>query len=155
MRSLLKPALFVLFATVTAACASSGSAVRPVSQSVGTASRGDLDETLRQVLARNQYVLEREILETNMTYETRWRARAPFDDERELGATQAETRIVVNARPRSREANIYTVNMTVENRLMMGSGDWETLAPTPEFRTYAQSIVNELSRELLQGIRVR
>ena len=145
----------LLLALTLGACASTGGVRSGVTQSVGTSSRGELDETVRLILTRNQYVLEREVLETNMLYETRWRLRQPFEDERALGATQAESRIIVRARPRSREANIYTVTVTFENRIRTGDAEWVEVAATPEFTRYAQDIAGELSRELAQGIRVR
>lgn len=145
----------LLLALTLGACASTGGGRSGVTQSVGTSSRGELDETVRLILTRNQYVLEREVLETNMLYETRWRLRQPFEDERALGATQAESRIIVRARPRSREANIYTVTVTFENRIRTGDAEWVEVAATPEFTRYAQDIAGELSRELAQGIRVR
>jgi hypothetical protein len=86
---------------------------------------------------------------------TLWGVRQPFDDERALGATSAESRIIVRARPRSREANIYAVTIVVENRLRMEGGEWAELPATSEFSAYARSIASELSRELAQGIRER
>ena len=145
----------LLAVAMLAACASTGGGRAAVTRSLGTAPRGDLDSTLRTVLSRNQYVLERELLETNMLYETRWRVRQPFDDERSLGAVQAESRIIVRARPRSREANIYTVTMTVENRVRTGDAEWVQIPATAQFSAYAEELANELERELVQGIRVR
>jgi hypothetical protein len=148
----------VLLMLTFVACASTGGSAggaASVSSSVGTAPRAELDNTVRVILTRNLYVLERELLETNMLYETRWRVRQPFDDERALGATSAESRIIVRARPRSREANIYAVTIVVENRLRMEDGEWAELPATSEFSAYARSIASELSRELAQGIRVR
>lgn len=146
----------LLLAVILTACASAGGGGRAaVTQTVGTAARGDLDSTLRMVLSRNQYVLERETLETNMTYETRWRLRQPFDDERALGATQAESRIIVRARPRSREGNNYTVTMTVENRIRTGDAEWVQVPATEQFSAYARELTSELERELATGIRVR
>lgn len=144
-----------LLVMLVGACASTGGGRSEVTRSVGTSSRGELDQTVRTILTRNLYVIEREQLETNMLYETRWQVRQPFEDERAQGATQAESRIIVRARPRSREANIYTVSVTFENRIRTGDGEWVDLPATPDFTKYAQDIAGELSRELAQGIRVR
>ena len=155
MRAMKGMCALLLLALTLGACASTGGGRSEVTRSVGTSSRGELDETVRTILTRNQYVLEREQLETNMLYETRWRLRQPFADEVAQGATSAESRIIVRARPRSREANIYTVTVTFENRIRTGDGEWVELVATPEFTKYAQDIAGELSRELVQGIRVR
>lgn len=145
----------VLFLVSAAGCASAGTPSPNVTAQVGTAARSELDSTVRQMLQRWQYVLQREALETSLMYETGWRARQPFDDEQALGARAAESRIIVRARPRSREANIYTVAMTVENRLQLADGSWTTPAATSEFSRYARDLARQLEQELVQGIRVR
>ena len=144
--------LLLLFAT---ACAGGGAMRANVTRQLGIATRTNIDTYTRRILQRHQYVIQREALETNMYYETQWRPRTPFDDERELGATSAETRILIRARPRSREAETYTASMTFENRLQLQNGEWVTLAATDEFREYAQRISDELVGELARGIRVR
>lgn len=137
-----------------AACASSSNAPTLIHQ-LGTAPRAELTEKTRLVLQRNQYVIQRETLETNLMLETQWRARQPYADEAADGAVVAETRVIVRARPRSREANVYTANMVVENRLQLADGSWVTRPPTDEFSRYARELASELERELVQGIRVR
>lgn len=137
-----------------AACASSSNAPTVVRQ-LGTAPRAELAEKTRLVLQRNQYVIQRETLETNLMWETQWRARQPYDDEAAVGAVVAETRVIVRARPRSREANVYTANMVVENRVQLADGSWVSPPPSDEFSRYARELASELERELVQGIRVR
>ena len=150
----MKP-LALLLVLVVSACASGGGARANVSRQIGTSTPNDLETVVRRVLQKHQYVLQRQEAETNLYYETQWRARTPFDDERELGATSAESRIIVRARPRSREAQTYTASFTIENRLQMQTGEWVTLPPTAEFREYAAEIGDEMARELAAGIRVR
>jgi hypothetical protein len=157
MRRLFGP----LFLLALAACASSGGAgaSADVTQQVGTAPRADANAKSRAILQRHQYVVQREEgtsgRETNMYLETQWRPRVPFDDERALGAEAAETRLIVRARPRVRDGDVYTVAMTVENRLRMADGSWVSPPATSEFTAYARNIADDLRRELVQGIRVR
>ncbi|HUF51535.1 MAG TPA: hypothetical protein VMN60_11905 [Longimicrobiales bacterium] len=144
----------LLFVIALAGCASG--AARPyVTVQAGTAPRLDIDTKLKLVLQRHQYVLVREEQETNLYYETQWRPRTPFDDEQGVGATHAESRIIVRARPRSRETANYTVSFTVENRLRTADAEWVSSAVTDQFGRYARELGGEFTRELAQGIRVR
>jgi hypothetical protein len=149
-----------LVLVVLTGCASAGaSASADVSQQLGTSTRSEAAAKTRVILQRHQYVLQREEgvsgRETNMYLETQWRPRTAFDDERALGAEAAETRIIVRARPRVRDGDVYTVAMTVENRVRMADGAWVTPQATREFTAYARNIADDLRRELLQGIRAR
>lgn len=94
-------------------------------------------------------------MSSNLFYETRWRQRTPFADEAAMGAQAAETRLIVRARARSRESNVYTVSFMAENRLRMKDGTWAAPELTDEFHAYVRPIADDLNRELIQGIRVR
>jgi hypothetical protein len=140
------------------ACASTGGSTggaMSVTRNVGTSPRAEVDSKTRLIFQRHQYVLQREQLESNMYYESQWRARQPFDDEIEHGARSAESRLIVRARLRSRETDQYAVSLVVENRLQTVDGQWLTLAATPEFTAYARTIADDLADQLIQGIRVR
>jgi len=128
----------------------------------GLATARDVREKSLRVLQNHSYELEREEAPPNMYFLTRWRARTPFKDETELGAELAQTRFIVEARPRERGRDtragtltMYTVRVRVENELRReGETDWVQADPTDEFRAYAANIAALIRQELRIGIRV-
>lgn len=155
----LRLALPLILVALTSCASGGASASADVSQQLGTATRSEAVAKTHLILQRHQFVIQREegvsSRETNILIETQWQPRSPFADEQALGAQAAETRIIVRARPRVRDGDVYTVAMTVENRVRMEDGTWATPQATREFTAYARNIADDLRRELLQGIRVR
>ncbi len=127
---------------------------------LGAATSGDASEKTSRILQQYQYEFERSEGPPNIYLLTRWKQRLPFDDERELGIELAQTRFIVEARARTRSPDgpdVYNVRLRVENLFQMrgGAGDWETTGVvTPEFRTYANGVAEEMRAALVSGIRV-
>lgn len=111
-----------------------------------------------QVLQLYQYEIERQAESPNLTVQTHWRDRMPFDDEVEAGAQAVRTRILMLARERHQRAggaSVYTVRLTLENQAQTDiSSDWQPFEPTPEFRDYAADIAERLRTELRTGVRI-
>lgn len=125
----------------------------------GLATSRDVMEKSVRVLRNNQYDMEREDGPPNIYLLTRWRQRAPLGDEAEMGAEMAQTRFIVEARPRQRSPettdDVYTVRVRVQNELRMeGETDWVEADPTDEFRAYASHIAALIREELEVGIRI-
>ena len=118
---------------------------------IGTASKIDAYTLGMRVIQRFQYNVISEDTIMEIRLETDWRPRPPFDDEVALGVTAAESRLILDARPRghSELGDIYTIYLTVENRLRVGNmPDWSESINTPMFQEYAEGIVEDYKREL-------
>ena len=128
----------------------------------GLATARDVREKSLRVLQNHFYEMEREEGPPNIYVLTRWRARTPFKDETELGAELAQTRFIVEARPRERSRQtgdgrltMYTVRVRAENELRReGETDWVQADPTDDFHAYASHIAALIRQELTIGIRI-
>lgn len=158
MRNLSLALLGTLILIVLPACAGGGGGGASVSWDGGIATATDAVEAPQKILRDNQYQMERTQGPPNVYLLTRWRSRTPLADEAELGITDARTRFIVEARPRSRNpsgADLYTVRIRVENEGRgSGESDYASLEITPDFREYATRIANAIRDEIEMGTRV-
>ncbi len=149
--------MMAMVAMIVAGCASGGGGGSDarVDRNLGSATLSDLMERSHRVIRLHQFEVEREEEEGMYYLETRWRDRTLFDDERALGIQAAQTRVVIRGNPRSPTAQgqFYSVNILVENRVSLGSGEWRQEVLTDEFRGWANRIVEDLRRELDVGVR--
>lgn len=107
--------------------------------------------TLPRVLAQHGYLLEwQERRGGTYYFETQWKTRAPFEDERVLGAEYARTQVRFYAQPRDR---LYSVRIEVDNVLGTNSGDWAQAPRTEMFGRYARRIATDVRSELSTGMR--
>jgi len=159
MRSLSLGGLLVVASACATGGAGSGGGVG-LTWDLGAATPGDASEKTSRILQQYQYEFERTEGPPNIYLLTRWKQRLPFDDERDAGIDLAQTRFIVEARARTRSPDgpdVYNVRLRVENLFQMrgGSGDWEsTGVVTPEFRSYANGVAEEMRAALVSGIRV-
>ncbi|HUF69266.1 MAG TPA: hypothetical protein VMM79_11550 [Longimicrobiales bacterium] len=144
-----RAAATLILALLAAACASGGRA-GALSWNVGEASETDAQEKTIEVLRKYFYEIERQEDPPSIYVITRWKSRHPFDDEIALGAVEARTRFIVEARRGSQP--LYTVRLRGENEVRIGDS-FERIEATPEFRTYADELAEELRTVLLMGIR--
>lgn len=152
--------LLLAFVLLLAGCASAGAGgSRGMTWDLGVATPRDAMDKSVQVLRNYQYDIERQDGPPNIYITTRWRQRIPFEDEQEAGIEMAQTRFVVEARPRTRNPegqDMYTVRIRAENMVQMtrDAGDWESEGPvTTEFRAYASTIADDIRSSLATGIR--
>ena len=148
----------IVICAATVACSSRGVEANRTrfSQDVGTATAIDAYERTMRVIRLHQFQIEREIQPPNLYIETRWRERAPFEDERGLGISQAQVRVIVRGTSRSAtsKGELFSVNVAIENRVQLPfSTDWTEETASGQYRKYAQRIVDDLKRELEVGVR--
>jgi hypothetical protein len=150
-------ALAVLVGTmVGSACASAGPEANRTrfQRNVGQATPAFARELAMRILTQYGFVVEREEPIPNIMIQTRWKPRAPFPDEEALGIRSAENRMLVTARPRTatNNAQIYSVDVVIENRVqLLGSDVWTEASATPEYEKWTNRIVTDFTRELNVG----
>jgi hypothetical protein len=139
-----------------AACAS-GAGTALYRRDVGTATRADAVDIAVRIARQNNYEVAAVDTLRGIQILTEWLKRPPFSDETSRGVAEAESRMLVVARPRS-ETTIgtnYAVSVTVENRLRLdGSTSWNESLNTPMFTAYADRISNAM-KQLITNIGVR
>jgi hypothetical protein len=140
----------------TTACASGGGSAL-FRKDVGNGSGPDVLRITRNVLEQYSYEIAQSDTINGIRIETEWRKRQPFSDESALGIQDAESRILINARPRGQTvlgAN-YSVNVTVENRLrVQGTSSWNESLNTAMFTAYATKITDQM-KQLFTNVGVR
>ena len=138
------------------ACASgAGSAL--YRREVGNASGPDAMRVIQRVAEQYSYRIENVDTLRDIRVETDWRKRQPFADELSLGVEDAESRLMVIARPRGQTTlgPSYNVMLHVENRLrVQGSSTWNESMNTAMFKEYADKIANAM-KEWFTNIGVR
>ena len=128
-----------------------------IQRSLGNATAQDAMTRVTRVLNLFQFDIERQESSPQLlTVQTRWKRRAPFADEALEGISAAETRVTVTGRFRLETAQgpLYAIDVELDNRVQrMDAGDWIDNAATRQYRTYADSLVKTLQRELALGVR--
>jgi hypothetical protein len=151
--------LIVLLLVAAASCASGGGRATGVfAQDIGRATPTELDVQVPRILALHQFEVERTAPAPNYYVETRWRDRNPLNDELLAGVEAVQVRAFVTARPRSAtvDANFYTVDMKVEQRVrVMWSDEWVVTEPSAMGEEYAKDIIQDLRQALDVGVHRR
>ncbi len=145
-----------LLVTGCAALSGGGSLDGSVQRNVGVASHYDLAEKASRVIQLNQFEVEREEYDGIFYIETRWRDRAPFDDEQANGVEAAQSRMIVRGSPRAPDPDgqLYNVTVIVQNRVsVVGESGWRRDLTTSRFNEYARQITEDLRDELEIGVR--
>lgn len=147
----------ILLSTALVGCASSDTVREQTYRSnLGTATDTDIQRVVPNILNRYNFTIYRdEITLDGIYYETEWKDRDLYDDERALGVTQARSRIYVTARPRTAQASsLHRVNFEVQNEVMIeGDEDWNRETITDEAENYFSEIARTLRVEFESGIR--
>jgi hypothetical protein len=148
--------VFAAALLVVTACASgAGSAL--FRREVGNASGLDALNIAQRVAQQYTYQIESVDTLRDIRVETEWLKRRPFEDETAAGIDDAESRLLIVARPRGQTVlgTNYSVILTVENRLrVQGSSAWNESLNTPMFTAYADKIAAEM-KQLFTNIGVR
>jgi hypothetical protein len=147
----------IILSIALAGCASSDTVREQTYRSnLGTATDTDIQRIVPNILSRYNFTIYRdEITLDGIYYETEWKDRDLFDDERALGVTEARSRIYVTARPRTAQASsLHRVDFEVQNQVMIeGEEDWNRETITDEAETYFSEIARTLRVEFESGIR--
>lgn len=127
---------------------------------VGTATFSGLRNNFEKIVLDRyhyEYEIQRETT-TSLYYETRWKERAPFDDELQRGIEAVRMRIIVEGRPRTRRGDeggeLYAVRFTGEILVnYIASDQWISSPMSREARNYFRAITRDLDVELRTGFR--
>lgn len=126
---------------------------------VGVATDFDFKEKTRRILDKYQYEIVRFEESSDMIYfETRWKDRYPFEDEDQLGISQARSRFILEARPRTRgirgSVKVFRITVIAENEaLYLGSEEWQHVPMTSSYKKYVKRFAEDLRSEFRSGIR--
>ncbi len=164
MRRLLTLFRLVTLATLGFSCAAgSGGASGPETyrERLGQATPYDFARYTRQIMERYHFEIERsDSTESQHVIRTRWQHRYPFEDEQAVGAVDAMTRFIIQARSRggvgaAGASNLSVVEFVAENQLLMGDPEaWRRDILTAQYRDYLREITQALKTEFSTGIRV-
>lgn len=127
---------------------------------IGTATLFDLREGFRKIIQQRYSYEVEEYRESssNVYIETRWQEREPFKDEMQLGVDLVRTRVIVNARPRTRSgfegSALYTIRLMAERQVIkIDETGWAIQPLSDESAEYFNAIAREFEIELRAGYR--
>jgi len=150
---------FVVSCFIGCSSSSGTDSSRRYSSTIGTATARDFRAIIQQVVIRKYRYQIENARETGdiISYETKWEERAPFRDEEEKGIRLARTRLIVEARTRTRggleASGLYSVRFIGENQYQFIDSDvWVTESLTDSGLTYLREISRELEREFRSGL---
>lgn len=151
--------ILFLLVMMTGCGTSSNSTERTYRANLGTATQPDILRIVPNMLSRYNFTIYRdEVTGDGISFETEWKERSLFDDERELGAENARTRIFIFARSRTAQTtSLHRVNIEIENHLYMedenGEMYWDRSVITDEANSYFRDIERTIRIEFDSGIR--
>ncbi len=128
-------------------------------EEIGVATDFDTADKTRRILSRLNFILVREERSVNEFYfETQWKDRHPFEDEREAGVVAARTRIIIRTRPKTATgfggAKLNRIRLFAENEVQYASShEWQRAAITPMLKEYLDDIVERIKIEFRSGMR--
>jgi len=151
--------LFVIPSYIGCSSSTGTDSARRYSSTIGTATGRDFRATIQQVVIRKyRYEIEN-ARETGdiISYETKWEERSPFRDEEEKGIRLARTRLIVEARTRTRggleASGLYSVRYIGETEYQYIDSDTWVIEPlTDSGINYLRDISRELEREFRSGL---
>ena len=161
LHSLLSVLLAAFVAVGLAGCVTSGASSNDGSyrERLGTATPNDIiRETENTLVSRYNYRFDRRVTTSeDLRFITQWNVHSPLDDEQQQGISQCRTRIIVNARPKSRagtEVRTYTVIFRSEYEVQKGgSVEWVSAPMTPSRTEYIEEIASYLENQITSGVR--
>jgi hypothetical protein len=161
MRHVARPIASIFLGVLATACSSSSvPELETVYEAeIGRASHTQILESVPRILNRYAYEIERlEDHQSTLYLQTRWEVREPFGDEVVAGYSQANTRILIEARAITSSRGdpsgaiqvtaVWRVRLRAENRLRRPLGsEWEEPKLSPMFREYMDKIARDLKTE--------
>lgn len=147
---------------ILGACASGSLNQSSVESTIGRATFRDVVVELPDIVGENGFSIRRtRRTARTVSFETSWRARAPFEDEAEQGAERARTRLFLMARKGG--GNTYTLRVRADNQVR-GVADatglapgvaWSTIPATPMYRDYVRELFMQIKLQVDAGVRIR
>ena len=152
----LKIILISLICLVINTCAGSGGLTKPNRHMavVGEGSYFNFQNSAEKILDRYHYtVYRREEYGARLYIETQWKGHKPLDDEFVLGISNVQTRLIIEAKPKMRDASsnraMNTVKFSGEVLVRLGPmSDWKELAMTPLRKKYFKQCADDLKFDL-------
>ena len=152
----LKIILISLTCLIITSCAGSGGLIKPNRHMavVGEGSYFNFQNSAEKILDRYHYtVYRREEYGARLYIETQWKDHKPLDDEFDLGISDVQTRLIIEARPKMRDASsnraMNTVKFSGEVLVRLGPmSDWKELAMTPSRKKYFKQCADDLKFDL-------
>ena len=156
----LKIILISLICLVISTCAGSGGLTKPNRHMavVGEGSSVNFQSSARRILNRYHYIVYRyEDYGTRLYIETEWKDHKPLDDEMDLEISNVQTRLILEARPKTRDESsnrvMNTVKFSGEVLVRLGPmSDWKKLAMTPSRKKYFKQCADDLKFDLQASI---
>lgn len=150
-------------------------AIAPIAGCAGTASEGQEssryrsnlgiatvigvnEQTQRILVEKHHYVIQRSDMTGQWLYvETEWKRREPFADEKEIGVVDAQSRVILQGRPRIRHSSLtmrFNMKLIGENRLLYtDTGTWESGYISDMCEDYFRGIAREFKSEFSTMVR--
>ena len=152
----LKIILISLICLIITSCAGSGGLIKPNRHMavVGEGSYFNFQNSAEKILDRYHYtVYRREEYGARLYIETQWKDHKPLDDEFDLGISNVQTRLIIEARPKMRDASsnraMNTIKFSGEVLVRLGPmSDWKELAMTPSRKKYFKQCADDLKFDL-------
>ncbi|MFQ5750705.1 MAG: hypothetical protein ACE5HI_01800 [bacterium] len=127
------------------------------STDVGLATEFDAVDKTRRLLDRHHYELFREENDASGIYfETRWKERKPFDDERIMGIVSGRSRLIIRGQPKTRfgsgMAVSYRIKFFAESEVLSPTtGKWTREPMSDMLKNYLKMIADEFKTEFKTG----
>ena len=152
----LKIILISLICLIITSCAGSGGLIKPNRHMavVGEGSYFNFQNSAEKILDRYHYtVYRREEYGARLYIETQWKDHKPLDDEFDLGISNVQTRLIIEAKPKMRDASsnraMNTVKFSGEVLVRLGPmSDWKELAMPPSRKKYFKQCADDLKFDL-------
>lgn len=128
------------------------------STNLGTGTAPNINNYVPQIFNRYNFETFRSYSEdSEIYYESSWKVRDLFEDERQEGFNEVRSRIIVRARPRGRDLPgslaLFAINFSVENETRTGTLEWVPTELSQNSRDYFREISLELKALLESGFR--
>ena len=126
---------------------------------LGQASPFDFGDLVRQALDKYQFQVSRYDETNERVYlETQWKLRRLFDDEETQGVVEAQTRLILETRPRLRSGGtvkLSNVYYRAENKVLFETARdiWVNAPLSPMCHAYLQKIGDELKDKFTATMR--
>lgn len=124
---------------------------RDLRVAAGEANGPAIPQVVQRVIDDNLFEIFRfEESPVSIVWETGWKSRIPFDDEKAQGIMEAQTRLIITSRPKSGGGTsaIYRVSITAQNMVRIRDTDgWIRVPNTKQYSAYIRGIAYSLKSE--------
>lgn len=119
---------------------------------LGVANLNAMKVETPRILSRFGYILQRqEEALSDIYFESRWKKRAPFEDEIKLGIKQVDSRLIIRATPRATagsSGHIYKVSLIAETKYQdTETNAWTASTPTDMAKAKFNEIADAFKTE--------